>query len=594
MRPMLARAGPWLACLLPLLCGVVLMMAAPPTYIAKLAVFVGLGTLQAMSLNMIWGYGGQFSMGQMMLVAIGAYVSALCVTALGMSPWLAVFPAFLVAGLVTLVLGALALRLRGFYFSIVTLAFAQILLLVAYNAESLGGPSGMPITYALPDIAIAGVPLLRMDALGTGLFMGILLTALLLAQTALIRSRLGRAIVAVREEEVLARSIGIPPTRNKIAAFLLSSIPAVLAGWLTAPIISYLTPTAFGIDTLLDQICMVVIGGTGTVLGPFAGAVVVVLLPEALRPWGAMRVVGYSVVLILVVIFAPRGLVGIVQRLLPRATPLLRATEDTPLVAAAAIEGPLLEIQGVSKRYAGLVAVADVTLAIGADEAVGLIGPNGAGKTTLFDIASGFTGPTSGTVRWRGAPIRPPERLAGAGLVRTFQHARLFPGLTVRANLLTAAHLPGRGLLGHGGPEDRVARVLRLCHLREWADAPANGLPYGVGKRLGVALGLITEPLLLMLDEPAAGLAAAERQALAAMLERIGRLGVTLLVIEHDVGFVAQVCRRVVVLAAGAVICDGPIDQVRTDPAVIDAYLGTGAPEPHAQPSSPHVSDAAN
>jgi branched-chain amino acid transport system permease protein len=573
------RYAHWLACLLPLLCAAALVALHPAPYVTKVATFVGIGTLYAMSLNMIWGYGGQFSMGQMVLAAIGAYVAALSVTLLGIDPWLALLPALAVAACSTLLLGVLALRLRGFHFSIVTLAAAQILLLVLYNADIVGGPSGMVVSYSLPDIVVFGRTLLRMDTAGYALFLGALLTALMLVLTAIIRSRIGRAIVAVREEEILARSIGIAPTRHKILAFLLSSVPAVLAGWLAGPLISYLTPTAFGIDSLLDQICMVVIGGTGSILGPFGGAIVVVLLPEVLRFAGAMRIVGYSVVLILVVIFAPRGLAGVftLGRIAWQAEPRPVPALDQPIESTPAIPpGVLLSVERLTKRYAGLTAVSSVTLDIGAGEAVGLIGPNGAGKTTLFDMISGFSRPSEGAVRWRGVAGQSPEQLAQAGLVRTFQHARLFPGLTVRENLQTAAHLPGRGLLGVSDPTSRVSRVLGLCRLDEWADAPATQLPYGVGKRLGVALGLITEPLLLMLDEPAAGLTAAERQTLAGLLDQIGRLGVTLLVIEHDIAFVAQVCARVVVLAAGEVICDGSIAEARANPSVIDAYLGSG------------------
>jgi ABC-type branched-subunit amino acid transport system ATPase component len=284
-------------------------------------------------------------------------------------------------------------------------------------------------------------------------------------------------------------------------------------------------------------------------------------------------------VLILTVIFVPQGLASLFRLRRPAADP-----SQGERTAAAAIppvtrhrSGMLLEVEGLTKRYGGLTAVASVTLSIGAGQTVGLIGPNGAGKTTLFDMISGFTRPSEGTVRWRGVSGQSPEQLAGAGMVRTFQHARLVPKLSVTENLLTATHLPARGLLGSDVPAERVARVLALCRLEQWAQASASQLPYGVGKRLGVALGLITEPMLLMLDEPAAGLTTAERLELAAMLGRIGQLGVTLLVIEHDIAFVGQVCARVVVLAAGEVICDGSIADARANPAVVDAYLGSGS-----------------
>jgi ABC-type branched-subunit amino acid transport system ATPase component/ABC-type branched-subunit amino acid transport system permease subunit len=513
------RASVRLVCLLPLLCAAVLVALHPTPYFTKVATFVGIGTLYAMSLNMIWGFGGQFSMGQMVPAAIGAYVGALSVTQFGMDPWLSLLPALAVAACFTLVLGAFALRLRGFHFSIVTLAFAQILLLILYNADIVGGPSGMVVAYSLPDITVFGRTLLRMDTNGYALFLGVLLTVLMLVQTAFIGSRAGRAIIAVREEEILARSIGIAPTRYKIIAFLLSSVPAVLGGWLSAPLISYLTPTAFG--------------GLAGLLTPRRA-------PRWIRP------------------------------------PLSPTPALAPGVGAPR-QGALLTVEGLTKRYAGLTAVSGVTLTIGAGQSVGLIGPNGAGKTTLFDMISGFTRPSEGVVRWLGVAGRSPEQLAATGMVRTFQHARLFPGLTVAENLLTASHLPGRGLLGTADATGRVAKVLELCRLKEWAQAPATQLPYGVGKRLGVALGLITEPLLLMLDEPAAGLTSAERQALAELLDRVGRLGVTLLVIEHDIAFVAQVCRRVVVLAAGEVICDGSIADARANQAVIEAYLGVAS-----------------
>jgi branched-chain amino acid transport system permease protein len=584
----------WIAPALPLLAAVLVLAFDPQDYALKIATFVMLGALQASSLNIIWGFGGQFSMGQVTLSCVGAYASVLSVTLLGMDPWLSLLLALVVSAACTLVFGAVALRLRGFYFAVVTLAFAQLISLFLYNAEFTGGPSGMPVTYSIPDVAIGSHVLLHMDASGYLVVASTLLAAVLGLTVHVSRRRLGRAIVAVREEETLAQAVGIFPTRCKIIAFLMSSVPAALAGWMLAPLIAYVSPVGFGMEQLLDQICMVVIGGAGTVIGPLVGALVVVLIPELLRFAGALRIVGYSVVLILVVIFAREGLVGVLQRRLrgalpapppqlpERTGPARAPSRPAPVAGPHAPQGdrtaePLLEVRSLTKRYSGLLAVSAVDLRIASGEAVGLIGPNGAGKTTLFDMVSGFTPPSEGQVVWMGRDISAlaPQQRARLGMVRTFQHARVFPRLTTRENLQTATHLPPRGLLGASSSEERVARALALCHLEEWADTPAQQLPYGVGKRLGVALGLVTEPQLLMLDEPAAGLTQQERRALMDTLRTIASLGPALLVIEHDVEFVTGICPRIVVLSTGSVIADADAQGIRRDPAVIQAYLGT-------------------
>jgi branched-chain amino acid transport system permease protein len=549
-------------------------------YLLGVAVLICIAGLQALSLNYVWGWGGQFSMGQIALSAIAAYASALLVLQYQANVWVALVLATGLTVTVAILLGAVGLRFRGMHFAVITLAFGQVVILGLNNWPAVGGPSGLSIPYSIPSLPVISTLTPTQQYLVLGVSM--LAVASILTKLFL-NTATGRAITAVRDEELLAAAVGIPAASMKVIAFGLSAIPAAMAGWLYAPYLSYLAPSEFGLEAILAQVGAVVVGGRGYVSGGFVGAVIVFGLPEALRFSGAYRLLAYSILLIVVIIIAPNGAVGLIEagaNKLGSWRRRLRRTEKGALSKASGhspapdpIEHvDVIDVRGVFKLYGGVAALSEVTLNLRSTEVVGIIGPNGAGKTTLFDVMSGFARPSRGTVAWNGRDITrlPPHRRARFGLVRTFQHARVFAQETVEENLWSAGYIAR-------GPRERAARIDYLVgqySLGEWRSSKARSLPYGVGKKLGLALGLMANPSFLLLDEPFAGLGDSERRDLVTSLRAVAGNGVGLVIVEHDLAALASFVDRIVVLNSGRILADGTPSDILTDRDVAVAYFG--------------------
>jgi branched-chain amino acid transport system permease protein len=550
----------------------------------------------ALGLNVIFGIAGQHAFGHPVFFGVGAYASALLAVSAG---W-PVIPAMLGSVLVTAVLavavGYPCFRLRGIYFGVATFAFARVIYLVAQNWVSLTrGPMGIPSVPPLELLPAAWLPGLEREArLHVSIVLLLALTLFLLDRV--LRSAVGRSWVAIRENEELAASVGIPALRYQLGAFAVGAGLAAIGGGLHAHYVSFVGPTELGFHYIGVGFIMVIAGGTGTLAGPVIGALVFGVLPEVLRVAESARNLLLGAILLLTIAFLPEGLVGLWTRVagLRRRQPVPEpAAGPATVLAPGPVTPPVvrsgtLDVRSVSKRFGGLEVLRDVSFRVEPGEIVGLIGPNGAGKTTMFNVIAGLLPPTSGRVAYAGAVVtgRPPAAVAGLGIARTFQITSLFPELSVEDNVRTATYLWARrsvlSVLGRtaafrrleGEVERVVEQTLDLVRLRHLRALPARALSYGAQRGLEVALALATRCRLLLLDEPAAGLTAEETQHLRQLILGLRDRGLTILLIEHDMRLVLGLSDRVVVLNHGEKIAEGTPQEVVGNPRVIEAYLG--------------------
>jgi branched-chain amino acid transport system permease protein len=413
----------------------------------------------------------------------------------------------------------------------------------------------------------------------------------------LLDSRPGRAIRAVRDGSTMAEAMGVSTFRYKLVVFVLAAVLAALSGWLFAFFQRTVNPTPFSLSKGIEYLFMVVLGGVSYVWGAFVGAGVVkivedqlqVLLPKLIGTSGSFEVIVFGVILILVLKYAPEGLWSFVARLLPRPRRKRDWADAAPLPARAkpARGEPLLQVDQVRKQFGGLVAVNDVSFDIRAGDIVGLIGPNGAGKSTTFNLITGVLKLTSGEVRWRGEKISglPSRDIARRGVSRTFQHVKMIPEMTVLENVALGGYLRGktgtlRAMLRLDREEEKhlfaeAERQLARIGMADRMHELAGNLALGPQRLMEIARALCTDPALLLLDEPAAGLRHKEKQALATVLRQLKAEGMSLLLVEHDMEFVMGLTDRIVVMEFGTRLIEGTPAEVQASPEVRAAYLGT-------------------
>ncbi len=567
----------------------VLPFVAPAFWIT-LANYIGLYSMVALGLVLLTGVAGQTSFGQAAFVGLGAYTSAYLTTRYALSPWITLAIAIAFTWLVALFLGFITLRMRGHYLPLATIAWAMSLYYIFGNLEALGGHTGMS---GIPTLSFLGIEL--KDERRYYYLIWILTLAALWATHNLLDSRPGRAVRALKGGLDMVEAFGVDAPRLKIVVFVYAALLACISGWLYAHLQRFVNPTPFGINQGIEYLFMAVVGGAVSVWGAVVGATLITLLKEWLQDLlpallgrqGNFELVVFGILMVLILQFARDGVWQWIARLAPKRRPR-PVTGAPPLAARPRVEsvGPLLEVQGALKRFGGLVAVNDLSFAVHPGEIVGLIGPNGAGKSTTFALISGALPLTAGRVMLRGESIgsRSPHEIAQRGLGRTFQHVKLIGAMSVLDNVALGAYLRGScGVLRAALRLDRAeeacvraeaARAIERVGLAAHLHDAAGSLALGQQRIVEIARALASDPALLLLDEPAAGLRYLEKQALAALLRSLQAEGMTILLVEHDMDFVMGLTDRLVVMDFGEKLAEGKPAEIQRNPAVREAYLG--------------------
>ncbi|WP_249119014.1 MULTISPECIES: ABC transporter permease subunit [unclassified Bradyrhizobium] len=572
---------------------VVALLIAPAllgSFAITLLNYIGISALVALGLVLLTGIGGMTSFGQAAFVGIAAYATAWATVTLDLSPWLGLLLALAMTGLAALAIGALTLRLGGHFLSLSTIAWGISIYFLFGNVPGLGQNTGMA---GIPPITIASISLISSQAIFYLIWLMVGLA--MLASANLLNSREGRAIRSLRGGGVLLASMGVNIFRIRLVTFVIAALLAGLAGWLYAHMNRFISPAPFDVKPGIEYLLMAMAGGAGHIAGAVAGSALITLLknwlqdvlPLVTKNPAQFEIIAFSILLVLLLQNARGGLIAFIAKRLPKGTrPPPAAAEAMPRRALPENGTLILNVENAVRTFGGLTAVNKVSFDLKAGEILGLIGPNGAGKSTMFNLLTGALQANAGRISFLGQDItyRPQMEIARMGIARTFQHVKLRPNMSLIDNVALGAYArTATGFLKSALRLDRTEerrtlheaqRQLQRVGLGDKSYELAGNLPLGGQRILEVARALAADPVLVVLDEPAAGLRPPEKEALAKVLRQIRDEGVTILTVEHDMDFVMGLVDRLVVMEFGCKLVEGNPAAVRADPKVQEAYLG--------------------